>query len=300
MARKTYSSTVEAYVDAELAAANDERSRAGSTRRQAVASDVSLTVVAALRASLGRWIRLYWWTALLAFLPALVIVARAGLSALPQLGVALDGWLPWAVQGITIAAAAWTALVALWQARNTWRRARGLPLVTLRFRRDRSAGERQQYQEYPSFMEVFIKLGVAVATLPALLWLALSGGGDQPWLLGTLVALRPLFLIVAVTLTSLLNSLGAVGGVDASAIEPLPSSEIAKLDDRIAQMQQIRVWRKDDKLKSMIDDVIGKQVARSARRQAAYSVTVGVLSLRVGWLLSAISPASTLAQFLPR
>jgi hypothetical protein len=54
------------------------------------------------------------------------------------------------------------------------------------------------------------------------------------------------------------------------------------------------------KLKSMIDDAIGKQVARSERRQVAYSVIIGVLSLAAGWLLSAISPLSALAQLLPR
>jgi len=46
--------------------------------------------------------------------------------------------------------------------------------------------------------------------------------------------------------------------------------------------------------------VIGKQVAKSERRQVTYSVAVGALSLLAGWLLSAISPISALAQLLPR
>jgi hypothetical protein len=50
----------------------------------------------------------------------------------------------------------------------------------------------------------------------------------------------------------------------------------------------------------MIDDVIGKQVATSERRQVAYAVAIGALSLPSGWLLSAISPVSALAPLLPR
>jgi hypothetical protein len=301
MARKTNTSAVEAYIDAALATANDERSRAGSVGRSRAAEDVSLTVIATLRASLGREIRRYGGTALLALLPILVIGARAGLSALPQLGIATDGWLPWAVQGITIAAAVWAALVALWQARNSWRRALGRAPATFRFGR-KLTGHDMPNQGMPNLEEMAIKLGVALAALPALLWLALSGSSDPLWLLGVLVALPPLFLFGSLALLSSLSGLGAAGGVNASAIEPLPisSPQVAQLDDRIAQLQQIRVWLKDDKLKSMIDDVIGKQVAKSERRQVAYSVVVGVLSLLAGWLLSAISPISTLAQLLPR
>jgi hypothetical protein len=81
---------------------------------------------------------------------------------------------------------------------------------------------------------------------------------------------------------------------------PVSPAELAQLDGRIAQLQQIRVWLKDDKLKAMIDDVIGKQVAKSERRQVGYSVAIGALSLLAGWLLSAISPISALAQLLPR
>jgi hypothetical protein len=140
-----------------------------------------------------------------------------------------------------------------------------------------------------------------VATLPALLWLALAGGGDPLWLQWALIVLPPFVLIMAVALDSLVSALGAVGGVNETILDSLPaSSQIGQLDDRIAQLQQIRVWLKDEKLKSMIDDAIGKQVARSERRQVAYSIAVGVLSLAAGWLLSAISPVSALAQLLPR
>lgn len=296
MARKTYSSEVEAYIDAELAAAQEAIAQGERSRRPSVAENVSLTVTDTVWAALAREVRVYRGTALLALLPILVILARAGLSALPQLGIAPDSWLPWAVQGVAIAAVVWAGLVTLWQARNSWRRARGYAPATLRFGRNLTG------QNMPNLEEVAIKLGVAVATLPALLWLALSSSGDPLWLLGTLVALPLFFLIAIVSLNNFISGLGALGSVDETILRPLPapSPQIAQLDDRIAQLQQIRVWLKDDKLKSMIDDVIGKQVAKSERRQVAYSVVVGMLSLLAGWLLSAISPISALAELLPR
>jgi hypothetical protein len=306
MARKTNTSAVEAYIDAALTAATDERSHARVGGRAAVSEDVSLTIVDTLRAQLTREIRLYWGTALLALLPVLVIMARMSLTALPQLGITADRWLPWAFGGISIAAALWATLAALWQVRNAWRRARGrppgYPPGMPQIRRDQRASERRRYKELPTAEEVGTKLGVALASLPALFWLALSGSSEPLWLLRVLVALPLVFLVVALALRVFLNLLGAVGGVDGGSPSPLPASapEIAALDDRIVRLQQIRDWLKDDKLKSMIDDVIGKQVAKSERRQVAYSVTIGALSLVVGWLLSAISPVSALAQLLPR
>jgi hypothetical protein len=50
----------------------------------------------------------------------------------------------------------------------------------------------------------------------------------------------------------------------------------------------------------MIDDVTGKQVATSERRQGDFAVAIGALSLLSSWLLSAVSPVSALAQLLPR
>ena len=168
MARRTYSSEVEAYVDAELAAAREAAWR--ESGRIVVSESASLTVFAALRLRFARAIRLYGGTALLALLPALVIAARAGLSTLPQLGIATDSWLPWAVEGVTIAAVAWAILVTLWQGMNAWLRAFGQPLISLRFRRN------SQTPEYPPFDILAIKLVTALTTLPALVWLALSGG----------------------------------------------------------------------------------------------------------------------------
>ena len=167
MARKTYTSAVEAYIDAELAAAADERSRARST--DSVGESASWTILNEMRFRVGRELQLARGTVLLVLLPLLVIAARAGLGALPQFGVSTDGWLSWAVQGITIAAAVWAGLVTLWHARNSWRRARGQALATLPFRRNP-----EQY--FPPLEDIVIRLGVAVATLAAVVWLAWSGG----------------------------------------------------------------------------------------------------------------------------
>src|SRR5262245_59082985 len=117
MARKTYTSAVEAYIDAELAAATDERSRASSTA--SVGESVSLTILNTIRFGVGRELQLARGTVPLALLPALVIASRAGLGALPQFGVATDGWLSWAAQGITLVTAVWAGLVTLWQVRNS-------------------------------------------------------------------------------------------------------------------------------------------------------------------------------------
>jgi hypothetical protein len=305
MARKTYTSAVEAYLDAELEAAEAAAWRAaGTSGRASVGESVSLSVTNSIRAAVARQIRIHRGTALLALLPALVVAAHAGLNALPQLGIAPDGWLPWAVQGVTIAALTWAGLATLWHARNTWRRARGRPLVTLRFRRDQNTAERQRYQEYPSSTDVAIKLGVALAALCALLWLALAGD-DQSWLSGALLALPPVVLLLAVGASIVLSGLGAVASAQSAQIDrpfrrsPPPSGDTV-LDERITRLQQMRDWLKDETLRTMIDDVIGRQVAKSERRQISYSVVVGILSLLAGWLLSAISPLSALAPLLSR
>ena len=179
MARKTYTSAVEAYIDAELAAATDERSYASST--ESVGEFASSSILYELRFRVGRELQLSRGTVLLALLPALVIAARAGMGALPQVGAPIDGWLSLAVPGITLAAAVWAGLVILWQARNAWRRALGRAPATLRFRRDP-----EQY--FPQLEDILIKLGVAVTTLAAVVWLAWSGG-EPLWLLLVLTVL---------------------------------------------------------------------------------------------------------------
>jgi hypothetical protein len=96
----------------------------------------------------------------------------------------------------------------------------------------------------------------------------------------------------------------ALGAASPEALPaPVPTivrPNIAQLNDRITQLQQMRDWLKDDHLRAMMDGVIGQQVAKSERRQIFYTVVVSILSLVAGWLLSAISPILALAQLLPR
>lgn len=80
----------------------------------------------------------------------------------------------------------------------------------------------------------------------------------------------------------------------AGAVAPIPKqASLDELDTRIMRLQQLREWLKDDNLRGMIDDVINKHVRTAERRQAFFSAGIGVASLVVGWLLSALSPAST-------
>jgi len=75
---------------------------------------------------------------------------------------------------------------------------------------------------------------------------------------------------------------------------------LTELDLRISRLQQMSAWLQDAQLRNMIDDVIGRRVQAAERRQVYYSVAVGAVSLLVGWLLSAISPASMLVSMLHR
>ena len=79
---------------------------------------------------------------------------------------------------------------------------------------------------------------------------------------------------------------------------PLPAGGLAELQDRVARLKQMQEWLVDDKLRALVDDAIGQQVKRSERRQTVYAVIAAVASLIVGWLLSAITPASVLAGLL--
>ena len=253
-----------------------------------------MTILDDMRFRVGRELQLARGTVLLAFLPALVIVPRAGLGALPQFGVATDGWLPGAVQGITIAAAVWAGLVTLWQARNAWRRARVERQPRCGFVAIQSRNF-LRWKTSSSNWESRWRRSLRWCGSPCL---AASPSGSS----SSLTALPPVFFVAASGFISTLSGLGAVGALKGAGAQPLfgSSSAGAQLDDRIVRLQQIRDWLKDDKLKAMIDDVIGQQVAKSERRQVAYSVTVGALSLLAGWLLSTISPVSALAQLLPR
>jgi hypothetical protein len=141
-------------------------------------------------------------------------------------------------------------------------------------------------------------LVVGLLGVPALL--CLSFAVSLPNLVvGGLMAL-PMFVgVLAWVAHAVISGLGAVQGVNEGSIhiQPVP---LASLDERIARLTQMREWLQDDALRVMVDDAIGRQVKLIARRQVAFSFTVGVTSLIVGWLLSAVSPVATLTNLLHR
>jgi hypothetical protein len=64
----------------------------------------------------------------------------------------------------------------------------------------------------------------------------------------------------------------------------------ANLGEQIQRLNQIRSWVSEDPaFSNLVDNIIGKQVKASERRQQIYSVVFGVASLIAGWLLSAFT-----------
>jgi hypothetical protein len=132
-----------------------------------------------------------------------------------------------------------------------------------------------------------------LAAVPALLVLTLAPSAPG-LLLGSLIALPILLTALWLAVGATLSGFGTVGGVNASAMVAVPGepSSLAPLDKRLTRLTQMRDWLRDDTLRVMVDDVIGRHVRASERRQAAYSAVIGIVSLMAGWLLSAISPIS--------
>ncbi len=144
---------------------------------------------------------------------------------------------------------------------------------------------------------------VGVLDLPTLL--SLSFAVSQPHLaLVALIALPVAVLVLATVVIAAVSGLGAVGGVGGldqvapAPARPAPQASLASLDE-LARLTQIREWLEDDTLRAMVDDVIGQQVKSAARRQVTFSFLIGVISLVVGWLLSAVSPVATLTNLFP-
>jgi hypothetical protein len=87
---------------------------------------------------------------------------------------------------------------------------------------------------------------------------------------------------------------------------------LAELDSRTARLQQVnQLLHADPELLRLVDTSIfrhvqaaeQRQAARAKstqRRQALFTVVLTVMSLVVGWLLSAISPVSTVAHLVGR
>lgn len=75
---------------------------------------------------------------------------------------------------------------------------------------------------------------------------------------------------------------------------------IAELQARATRLQQVQQLLSDDpELLHVVDASIRNRVSAAARRQSLLSVAVAIISLIVGWLLSAISPLSA-AHLLAR
>src|SRR5579875_3703380 len=87
-----------------------------------------------------------------------------------------------------------------------------------------------------------------------------------------------------------IRSHGAVAAPMAPPAQRAPTLNAAALDDEITRLQQMRVWLSDPLMCAIIDKFIGQRLGAAERRQVYYSVAAGVVSLIIGWLLSAISP----------
>ena len=91
-----------------------------------------------------------------------------------------------------------------------------------------------------------------------------------------------------------------------------PSARVAYTDEEAAALQAIEVRAEDLRqvesivsadleLMNLVDASIAGIHVKAAQRQQTFTlIAVAVLSLIVGWLLSAISPATALAQLLAR
>jgi hypothetical protein len=288
-ARTRYSTKVEAYLDREIAAA---KAQAGRTE-QIVSEQVGSTVLATVLHALRRGLRRNLASLLVALLPLVAVGLDALLRALGQPGLATAP---------ALVALLWLALFIPWHAWQMLRRARGLPpaqfpLARLIKRASARPPSRQWYDPLPLSSGAAPLLG-GLTAVPALLVLTLAPPAPG-LLLGSLIALPILLTALWLAVGTTISGLSAVGGVNASSIVAVPGglSSLAPLDERLTRLTQMRDWLRDDTLRVMVDDVIGRQVRASERRQAVYSAVIGIVSLMAGWLLSAISPISLATLF---
>ncbi len=71
------------------------------------------------------------------------------------------------------------------------------------------------------------------------------------------------------------------------------------MERRLARLARFRVWiSQDPAFAALIDTTLKSRAQTISRRQVIITVAVSVVSLVVGWLLSAISPATTLAHLI--
>jgi len=116
--------------------------------------------------------------------------------------------------------------------------------------------------------------------------------------------------------TQLEQALHAVGVTDQQVARRTPSGEVAPaqtppseaaaeivaaLDQRIDRLSHVRDWiAEDNALASLIDKVIGGQVAAAMRRQRIVNVVFNIVFLLAGWLLALFATPDNLFHLLPR
>jgi hypothetical protein len=80
---------------------------------------------------------------------------------------------------------------------------------------------------------------------------------------------------------------------------PTAATVASELRDRMARLEEVRdLVNEYPELVSVIDSVIGNQIAAAQRRQRVWSIAATVASLIVGWLLSLIGTPQTLGRLL--
>jgi hypothetical protein len=73
------------------------------------------------------------------------------------------------------------------------------------------------------------------------------------------------------------------------------------IEDRAKKLRQVeRILNADPELMKLTAAMIEKQVTAVQRRQSRTLLAVAVVSLVIGWLLSALSPATVLMQLVTR
>jgi hypothetical protein len=91
-----------------------------------------------------------------------------------------------------------------------------------------------------------------------------------------------------------------IGGAD-QAESHQATAELDEAKKRLERLKSLQEWlRYDTYLLQRPVDKITKEVQDDRRRRAVLSVAAAVVSIAVGWLLSAMSPAALLSALLHR
>jgi hypothetical protein len=295
-------SAIQAYVDSQLATSQDQLAalqRLGPSEPAAVAEPVGQAVGQAvldtLRETLDRYVLPLVPLLLLGALPLLTALVIWGLGVVaPAASILNVGSVPLPVVLRLVVAACAAALLGFDVLRWTRGRSRRRPSAAQLFD---SAISR--YASMRHRRRLVVLLLALVALLAPLLSLAPRTVGHLPvWVYWTLDAVPAFAVLVIVASESFIRGLAPGAAADAARVAPLPAGGLSELQERVARLKQMQEWLADDKLRALVDDAIGQQVIRSERRQTIYAVIAAVASLIVGWLLSAITPASILAGLL--